>query len=207
MHIKDSVGTGATGYVAVSGSLKEMRIVDPGFDYEEVPTIKITGGNGSGARVSVNMENIDHSSDFYSYSPLVGLGTTGTLASTIGFNTFHKFKNAEEVVYITNNQDVVGGLTTSATYYASLVGTGGTTLRLHKDEAGALAGINTIVLTSRGQGVQSLKSFKTKSIVESINIISTGSGYQNKKRTAVPAGISTALNLSLIHISEPTRPY
>ena len=194
LHIKDSVGTGATGYVAVSGSLKDMRIVDPGFDYEQAPTIKITGGNGSGARVSVNMENIDHSSDFYSYSPLVGLGTTGTLASTIGFTTFHKFKNAEEVVYVTNNQDVIGGLTTSATYYASLVGTGGTTLRLHKDQAGALAGINTIVLTSRGQGVQSFKSFKTKSIVESINVVSGGSGYQNKKRTAVPAGINTALN-------------
>ena len=38
--IKDSVGTGATGYVAVSGSIKEFRIIDPGFDYQETPVLK-----------------------------------------------------------------------------------------------------------------------------------------------------------------------
>ena len=46
LHIKDSVGTGATGFVAVSGSLKDIRIIDPGFDYQEIPTIKISGVNG-----------------------------------------------------------------------------------------------------------------------------------------------------------------
>jgi len=60
LHIKDNVGSGATGYVAVSGSLREIRIIDPGFDYQSPPTLKITGGNGSGARVSVNMEILYH---------------------------------------------------------------------------------------------------------------------------------------------------
>ena len=147
LHIKDSVGSGATGYVAVSGSLKEMRIEDAGFDYKETPTLKIEGGNGTGARVSVNMEVKEHSVAFNADSPRLGLDTD-TLSSTIGFTTYHKFRNAEQVVYVTNNQGVVGGLTTSSTYYAALVGTGGTTIRLHKDEAGVLAGINTITLTS-----------------------------------------------------------
>ena len=194
LHIKDNVGTGATGFVAVSGSLKELRIIDPGFDYKETPTVKITGGNGSGARVSVNMEKLDHSVPFQADSPRIGLETDSSLPSTIGFTTYHKLRNAERVVYVTDNQEVIGGLTTSATYYAALVGTGGTTIRLHKDEAGALAGINTIALTSKGIGKQSIKAFDKKTIVESINILSGGTGYQSKKRTAVPAGINTALN-------------
>jgi len=194
LHIKDSVGTGATGYVAVEGELKDIRIIDPGFDYQETPTVKITGGNGSGSRVSVNMQSIEHSVSFESDSPRIGLETDSSLPSTIGFTTYHKLKNAEEVIYVTNNQEVVGGLTTSSTYFAALVGTGGTTIRLHKDEAGVLAGINTIALTSKGIGKHFIKSVTKKSIVESINIISGGSGYQNKKRTATSSGIDTSLN-------------
>ena len=194
LHIKDSVGTAATGFVAVSGILKDLRIIDSGFNYQETPTLKITGGNGSGANATVNMQSIEHSASFEADSPRVGLGTTGSLASTIGFSTYHKFNNAEQVIYVTNNQEVVGGLTTSSTYFAALVGTGGTSIRLHKDEAGALAGINTITLTSKGIGKQFIKSINKKSIVESINIISGGSGYQNKKRTAVSSGIDTSLN-------------
>ena len=193
LHIKDSVGIAATGYAAISGSLKEMRIIDAGFDYKEPPTLKIEGGNGSGARVSVNMQSIDHSVSFEAGSSRIGLDGD-TLPSTIGFTTYHKFKNAEKVIYVTDGQQVIGGLTTSATYYAALVGTAGTTIRLHKDEAGVLAGINTIALTSKGIGKQFIKSVETKNIVESINILSGGAGYQNKKRTAVPAGINTSLN-------------
>ena len=194
LHIKDSVGTGATGYVAVEGELKDIRIVDPGIDYQETPTVKITGGNGSGARVSVNMESIEYSVSFDSDSPRIGLETDSSLPSTIGFATYHKLNNAEQVIYVTDNQEVVGGLTTSSTYFAALVGTGGTTIRLHKDEAGALAGINTIALTSKGVGKHFIKSVTKKSLVESINIISGGSGYQNKKRTAISSGIDTSLN-------------
>ena len=194
LHIKDTVGTGATGYVAVSGILKDIKIIDTGFDYQTPPTLKISGGNGSGANASVNMQSVEHSVPFEADSPRIGLETDSSLPSTIGFTTYHKFKNAEEVIYVTNNQEVVGGLTTSSTYFAALVGTGGTTIRLHKDEAGVLAGINTIALTSKGIGKHFIKSINKKSIVESINIISGGSGYQNKKRTATPAGINTSLN-------------
>jgi len=190
--ITDAVGTGATGFVAISGSLKEIRIIDPGFGYETKPIISITGGNGEGADVSINMQEVTHSIPFFSSSSKVGLGTTGTLSSTIGFSTYHKFANGEQVLYVTDNQDVVGGLTTNASYFASVVGSGGTTIRLHSDEAGSLAGINTVVLTSRGDGVQHIRSYKTKSLIESINVISGGSGYENKKRTVQPAGITTS---------------
>ena len=145
--ITDNVGTGATGFVAVNGSLKSIRLIDPGFGYEQKPTIKITGGNGQDAFAEINMQQVSHSVPFTASADKVGLGTTGTLPSTIGFNTYHKFGNGEQIIYITDNQESVGGLTTSASYYASVVGSGGTTIRLHTTEAGALVGINTVVLT------------------------------------------------------------
>ena len=44
LHIDDSVGTGATGYVSVSGSLQQIDIISPGFNYIETPIIRIVGG-------------------------------------------------------------------------------------------------------------------------------------------------------------------
>ena len=102
LHIKDNVGTGATGYAAVEGSLSELRILDAGFDYEETPIITISGGNGSGAVVDVNMKQIDHS--VISLLMLISDGQTynnlGIQIILIGFNTYHKFRNAEKVIYI-----------------------------------------------------------------------------------------------------------
>ena len=98
--IEDSVGTAATGHVAVSGNLRDIRIIDSGFDYQETPVVTITGGNGSGAVASANMKQITHSVDFESeaFSEKVSLGST---QSTIGFATFHKFSEGEQVFYIT----------------------------------------------------------------------------------------------------------
>ena len=56
LSITDPVGAGASGYCAVRGSLQEIRIVDPGFDYDEIPIIKITGGNGIGAKAFAKYE-------------------------------------------------------------------------------------------------------------------------------------------------------
>ena len=191
-RIADAVGTGATGCVAIKGTLQDIRLIDAGFGYEETPVVTITGGNGKGATVGVNMQSVSHSVSFFSNSSKVGLGTTGDLPSTIGFSTYHKFANGERVIYDTKGQSIIAGLTSDASYYASVVGTGGTVIRLHTTEAGALAGIQTAVLTARGDGVQFIKSYNTKSIVESINVLTSGSGYENKKRTVQPAGINTS---------------
>ena len=192
-NVTDSVGTGATANVSVLGSLEEIRIIDPGFDYEETPKVSITGGNGSGAEASVSMKRVRHSVSFNAdLATQVGLGTTGSLPSTIGFGTFHKFKTGEKVLYISDNQTVIGGLTTNSSYFVSQVGL--TTIRLHPTSDDAVSGINTIVLTSFGSGSQSFRSHKDKLIVESFNIINGGDGYENKKRTVFPIGINTGEN-------------
>ena len=103
LSVQDSVGTGATGYVALSGSLDRIRVIDPGFDYIDTPTVFISGGNGTGAKASVNMKLIDHSVSFFAEasSERGGLGST---LSTSGCGTYHKFRNGGRVVSVARHQ-------------------------------------------------------------------------------------------------------
>jgi len=191
LYISDLVGTGATGYCAVKGNLNQIRIIDPGFDYQDIPIIKITGGNGRNAKASVNMKLITHQVNFNSQSnaSLVGLGST---LSTIGFSTYHKFTNSERVIYKVNGQTSVGGLSTDSSYYVSVQTP--YVIKLHKTLNDSVSGINTVVLTSYGTGTHAIESYNKKSILASINIIDSGSGYENKVRTTSSSGISTSLN-------------
>jgi hypothetical protein len=186
--ISDSVGTGATGYCSVRGSLQEIRIIDPGFDYLEVPKINISGGNGIGAKASASMKLIDHQVSFNSESKSAFVSIAN---NTIGFSTFHKFRNAEKVVYRTNAQQAVGGISTNSLYYVSVKDS--YTVKLHRTFDDALVGVNTIVLSSYGIGNHILESYSKKSVISSINVESGGLNYENKKRTISSTGISTSL--------------
>ena len=191
LSITDEVGTGATGYVSVKGFLNSIRVVDPGFDYVSTPIITISGGNGSGASASVNLKSIIHSATFNSQqkSNQISLGST---QSVIGFSTFHKFRDSEQVIYKTDGQNGIGGITTEASYYVSIKSP--TSVKLHKTFEDAAAGINTVVLTSYGTGNHRLQAYNLKSVIDSINVINSGSGYENKKRVVLSSGISTSAN-------------
>jgi hypothetical protein len=73
---------------------------------------------------------ISHSVEFFSDSSSARVSLGATL-STIGFSTYHKFREGEQVVYKTNSQKAVGGLSTDATYFASIVNA--TTVKLHNN--------------------------------------------------------------------------
>ena len=156
------------------------------------PTLKIDGGNGQGATGFVNMKLIDHNPEFFADldSAKVIIGTAST-QSRIGFSTYHKFRNAEQVIYRTSDQSGIAGIVTNSTYFVSTIDN--VTVRLHPTQIDAISGINTVYLTEHGVGKHSLQSVNKKSVVESINVTSGGSGYQTKKRTAPAAsGVSTA---------------
>ena len=193
MIISDSVGTGATGHIAVSGSLREVRVLDGGFDYLHTPTLKIDGGNGQGAFGTVNMKLINHAPKFFADEASAKVSLTN---DTIGFSTFHKFRNAEQVQYQTFDEECVVGLDTSALYFLSVINN--TTVRLHPTQADAISGINTISLTGFGVGKHALQSVNKKSIVSSITVVNGGSGYETKKRTAPVTGINTSSNIITI---------
>ena len=95
----------------------------------------------------------------------------------------------KKVVYYTYGQKAIAGLVTDAQYYARNVGV--TSITLHKTKGDAISGINTITLTSNGIGKQSIASVNKKLVVSSFNLISSGSGYENKKTTTNTSGINT----------------
>ena len=68
--------------------------------------------------------------------------------SLIGFSTYHKFRDYEKVIYKTNKQTALSGLTTDASYHVSVVNA--STIRLHNKEKDAIAGINTVYISDYG---------------------------------------------------------
>jgi hypothetical protein len=189
--ISDLVGYGATANCAVRGSLSEIRVVDSGFDYVETPTIKITGGNGVGAVAKAAMKLVDHQATFNSEEKSAQVSLTNY---TIGFSTYHKFRNTEQIIYNTNGQKGIGGISTDSAYFVSVQSP--TEVKLHNTLGDVISGINTINLTSHGIGDHQLRSYNKRSILGSINIQSSGSGYENKKKTIFSSitGINTSIN-------------
>ena len=206
VKISDNVGTGAKAYATIEGHLDSIDIIDPGYDFQEVPIITITGGNGSGAKASASLKLSKHSASFPS---AIGIGTLGSsvgiglstisedfYASTIGFSTYHKLRNSEEVTYITDNQTNIAGLTTNAVYYVSVVGP--STVRLHNRPSDAISGINTVYFTGYGIGEHSLKTTDSRKSIQSIIVNEKGSGYADKKKTSSISGINTSTDVVTI---------
>jgi len=189
LSINDAVGTGATGICAVKGSFKQIDILDSGFDYVSKPIVTITGGNGTGAKADVNTKFINHSVPFNATLESAFVNLTD---DTIGFSTYHKFRNVEKVIYKTDNQQGISGIVTDSVYFAKSIDS--QTIKLYKNEGDAISGVNTISLNSYGVGVHRIQSFDKKQVISNIVVIDSGENYENKKRVATPSGINTASN-------------
>tara|TARA_B100001094_G_scaffold63763_1_gene59721 strand:- start:2514 stop:14540 length:12027 start_codon:yes stop_codon:yes gene_type:complete len=186
LTIRDNIGIGATGVVAVEGSLERIDIVDQGFDFLETPTISITGGNPiRPAKAETSLVEISYSVNINTeFNGNVNIGN-----NTIGFSSFHKFSQNEEIVYDSKEMRSIGGLSTNTTYFANVIDN--FRISLHTNEKDSQLGINTITFNNTfGQGTQSLYSAKTKKIVSNIVVTDSGEGYKNKKRLIV--GVVTA---------------
>ena len=186
LEIIDSIGVGASAICAVTGELKRLNIINTGFDFVQTPTITITGGNGVGAKAEANMTKIDHI-EYFNATTNVNL-----ITNIIGFTTYHKFRDNEKVIYQTDGQTAIAGLTTNSTYYANIID--GTRITLHNTKITAIAGTNAVNFTSYGSGIQSIKAAEKKQIISNIVISNPGSTYQNKKRVLISSGINTALD-------------
>jgi len=187
LTINDSVGTGASVYCSVIGGLERIDIIDPGFDYLEEPVITITGGNGTSASAKTKLVSFDYSIDFNSQA---NAGLVNLINNTIGFSSYHKFRDVEEVIYNTNGGTAIAGLTTNSSYFVSVQDA--YTVKLYKSFDDANFRTNAIDLTAYGTGNHTLKSKVKKKKIGSITIENSGINYQNKKTTATSVGIDTA---------------
>ena len=187
INISDPIGTGATGTCAVIGQLKRINIIDSGFDYTHTPIITITGGNGIGAKAEVNMTEIDHIVPFNAESTHTSVNL---VTNTIGFSTYHKFRDNESVVYQTDNQNGISGLTTDANYYVYIIDS--FRITLHNTKSDSITGINTVSLQTYGSGIHNIKATNKKQIISNIVVTNSGENYQNKKRITQSVGINTS---------------
>jgi len=189
LDIIDSIGYGATGYCSVSGGLVQIRVLDSGFDYTDTPKINISGGNGLLANAYPVMKLVDNEIFFNAEQKS---GQVNLANDTIGFSTYHRFRSVEKVIYQTNKQTAVGGISTNSVYYASSQDL--KTIKLYSTFNDAAIGINTISLTSFGYGQHAFRSYNKKSVISAINVVDSGSGYENKKRSVSISGINTSIN-------------
>ena len=180
-------GSGASAIACVSGSLSEIEIIDPGFDYVSDPKISISGGNGSGATAEVRMESFTHFVNF-------NASTVDVTNNLIGFSTFHKFENGEDVIYRSFGKDEIGigttgTLTNNTVYYVSRVGP--SSIGLANNRVDAINQTNLIDLREPGSGIQRFQSVSLKRRIGEIIVTNPGSNYSNKRRLIPIAGIST----------------
>jgi len=190
LSITDSVGLGVSAYCEVQGAVEKIDVLDEGFDYLSTPTLKISGGNGSGCIAYANLIQKDHSLTFDSTE--IG-GYVNLTNNTIGFSTYHKFRDAELVTYITDTQTGIAGLSTSSSYFCSVKDA--TTVSLHSNYQDAISGVSSIGLTGYGAGIQELKCANKKRVISSISIGSSGSGYTNRLTSVTSSGINTSNNI------------
>jgi hypothetical protein len=171
----NGVGIGASVILHINGNLKKINIIDAGFDYLTKPKVSIVGGNGGGYKLDVNLVNFTHSLDFNSKN----VNSLNLSTNTIVFFEEHKFRPIEEVVYKTNGKPPIGGLSDLLNYYIKSISS--TEIQLYSTEQDALVGINTVNLSSLGEGIHTIESIDKKKKISSINVIKFGSNYSNKK--------------------------
>jgi len=190
LTLTDSLGSGFVGHCSVEGSLERVNIIDGGFDYLDVPKIKVSGGSGQGSIVAADMVTFRHEVPFNSSS---SAGLVDLTNNTISFSSYHKFRDSEKVIYRTEGQSPISGLTTDASYYVSIIDA--YTVKLHTKFEDATLGINTVSITSYGNGIQKFESFLNKKKIGSVIVSNGGSGYKNRKTNVSSSGINTTFNL------------
>ena len=193
LTIEDKSGIEATGKVSVNGSLQRIDLIDQGIDYLDVPTITITGGNGSGAIAEASLMNFTHT---VSFNSLALANQIDIAQNTISLSEPHRLRDGERIFYESNDGNSVGGLIDKSEYYVGIVDT--FRVRLYKTFNDATLGLNVINLTSYGTGTHTLSTVNKRKKVSSIRVVDGGSGYQNKYREASPVGINTSKNIITI---------
>ncbi len=181
ISITDDSGSGCEAYANFSGSLIEILVNDGGFDYSEVPSVSIVGGNGTGAICEAKMKGFIHSKTFTEFDLNL---TNDTIVGE------HKFSDGEEVTYIATGTPVgintginVGfttdKLTSGSNYFISKVDNNSFKLAITKNRA--LTKTNLLELIDDGTRTHTFRSNKVRQIVDKIIVNESGSSYSNSR--------------------------
>ena len=202
-EIKISSGT-STALVEpiIIGNVKEVLVDPQNFDVDNVISVSLTGGNGNGCELKPIFGERFREVSFDSRSLFFGGGVDIT-DETITFLENHNFVNGQTVIYNNNGNDsisignvgdptntITGTLGSGDQYFVRIVNP--STIKLHVSEADALAGINTIGLstTTTSRGIHNFRTLP-KINLRQIKVLNSGSGYSHRKLRVKTSGIST----------------
>ena len=192
----------------IIGSVKEVFVDPQPFDIDNVESVSIKGGNGSGAVlrpvVGARFREIEFDS-----RPLALGGGVDIVNEIIRFKEPHFLTNGETIIYNQNgnepialgpaydgNQTIEGELVSGDEYVVRVINT--SSVKLFKTAGEALsgvAGINTLGLAVP-VGTSGIHKFRTvsKKNLRQIKVIESGSGYTHRKLRVKNVGFSTQYN-------------
>ena len=206
INVESSTGTTALVEPVITGSVKEI-IVDPqDFDIDNVFSVSITGGNGSGCVLQPVVGIRNRFLEFDSRNIFFN-GGIDIDDETITFKKQHNLENGQLVYYSSNGNSPIGissayevtntptgTLSDGDPYFVRVVNP--TTVRIFNNQNDALfgsAGINTVGLAT-DTSASGIHRFRTenKTTLSSVKVIESGSGYTHRKLRVKPSGISTS---------------
>ena len=192
----------------ITGSVKEVLVDPQNFDVDNVLSVTLTGGNGSGCTLEPVVGRRFREVSFDSRARTLG-GGVDIEEETITFFENHSFSNGQTVIYNHNNNkpisignaydvnnSITGTLVSGDQYVVKVVNS--KTIKLHINEADALfegVGINTIGLSTAtsASGIHKFRTLPRNNLRE-IKVLTPGSGYTHRKLRVKTSGISTVYN-------------
>ena len=197
-------GLGVTALVEpiISGSVKEVFVDPQDFDVDNLVSLSLTGGNGSGCELQPVVGERYREIEFDSRALSFGGGVDIT-DETITFTTQHNLADLQYVIYNQNGNNPIeigtfgdvtnaktGTLVSGDRYVAKFVNT--STIKLFNTVSDAISGINTIGFSTAtfSSGIHKFRTLSRKTLSK-VKVISPGSGYQYRKLRVPSSGIST----------------
>ena len=187
-------GLGASVIAHVEGSITSVVVDDKGQDYEEIPTVRVTGGNNDTAILKAKMKT-DH--QLVEFDSTTAGSVVNTITDRFVFTKPHGLKDGEEIIYDANGSSTIGiGVTPgtlidTAPYF--VVKLDDFQIHLSESKTKALAGIGTLPLTSNGGGLQRFKTVRRRQKVDRIEVENSGL-FKNREIRTSTVGINTYIS-------------
>ena len=180
----DTNGSGAVAHGNFKGKINSISITNPGFDYIDIPKVKVIGGNGTNSICEAEMRGFTHSVSFNESSVNVD-------NDRIKISGGHKFLDGEEVTYFASGTPIGIGstnvgfgtdrLTSNSNYFISKVNDNKFKLAISREKALSKGAGDLIDLTNDGSLTHTFRSTKIRKIIDRINVIDSTNDFSNKK--------------------------
>ena len=181
LDIKDETGTGIKAHLNISGTVREVKILNAGYGYQEKPKITITGGNGVGCLLDSNFVKTRVSAGFKADL------NVSTIDNTIQFLNTVPFEDGEEIIYDSNKNSNIPGIVNNSTYFVGILTDN--KIKLFNTRTNALQKRSEIDLVGISSGFHFITTLKNKNTFTKIYIKDPGKGYSNRK-VKVPSVLS-----------------